>query len=67
VNKYKLICLDGTDIFDNEKPLTRKEIINRFLIWFWEHGITFHKVTFKNIKYYFNIKIVKIKTKELKK
>jgi hypothetical protein len=61
VKKYKLICLDGTDIFDNEKPSTREEILERFVVWFWEHNI-FKKITFKNIQYFFNVKIVKIKT-----
>ena len=36
MDKYKIKCLQGSDIFDDEKPQTREEILKRFKMWFDE-------------------------------
>ncbi len=64
MTKYKVICNSWNKcacIFHNEKPSTRKEIIYRFATCFSQHGI-FKPANFKTIQYFYNVKIVKIKT-----
>jgi len=61
MKKYKIKCLQGSDIFDDDQPQTRKEIIKRFELWFYDEIETFkEKINFKNIENYYGVKITKI-------
>ena len=43
------------------EPQTRKEIIKRFELWFYDEIETFkEKINFKNIENYYGVKITKI-------
>jgi len=62
MDKYKIKCLQGSDIFDDEKPQTREEILKRFKMWFDEEIESFKgKINFKNIENYYGVKITKLK------
>ena len=62
MKKYKIKCLQGSDIFDDDQPQTRKEIIKRFELWFDDEVESFkQKINFKNIEKYFQVKITKLK------
>ena len=62
MDKYKIKCLQGSDIFDDEKPQTREEILKRFNMWFDEEIESFKgKINFKNIENYYGVKITKLK------
>jgi hypothetical protein len=62
MNKYKLKCLQGSDIFDEDQPQTKKGILERFKMWFDEEIESFKgKINFKNIQEYYQVKIIKLK------
>jgi len=62
MDKYKIKCLQGSDIFDDEKPQTREEILKRFKMWFDEEIESFKgKINFKNIQEYYQVKIINCK------
>ena len=65
MKKYKIKCLQGSDIFDDEKPQTREEILKRFKMWFDEEIESFKgKINFKNTENYYGVKITKLKEVE---
>ena len=69
MKKYTIKCLQGSDIFDDDQPQTREEILERFKMWFdeeYDDGIDSFKgkINFKNIENYYGVKITKLKEVE---